>query len=73
MHQTELSGLARAKAIYDSPTKRAEELSGSGKKIAGYLCSFVPGEILTAAGLVPYRITGNPREAVTHTDAYIEP
>jgi benzoyl-CoA reductase subunit C len=73
MNQASLSGLARAREIYSRRNKRAEELRQHGRKIAGFLCSFVPGELITAAGMVPYRITGNPKEPVTRTDAYIEP
>ncbi len=31
----------------------------SNKKIAGYTCSYIPEELITAAGFVPYRISGN--------------
>ncbi|MFH1117422.1 MAG: 2-hydroxyacyl-CoA dehydratase family protein [Pseudomonadota bacterium] len=32
-------------------------ISGGGK-VCGYYCTLIPGEILTAAGMVPYRIRG---------------
>jgi benzoyl-CoA reductase/2-hydroxyglutaryl-CoA dehydratase subunit BcrC/BadD/HgdB len=34
----------------------AGELSREGKKIIGYICSFVPLEMITAAGCVPFRV-----------------
>ncbi len=33
--------------------------SGSNKKIAGYSCSYIPEELIAAAGFIPYRIYGN--------------
>jgi bcr-type benzoyl-CoA reductase subunit C len=68
-----LSGLARAKALYQGRDQRARELKAQGKKVIGYLCYFAPPEILEAAGLVPYRIRGDIREPVTHADQYVEP
>jgi len=37
---------------------RARELKKRGRKIIGYLCSFTPVEIITAAGFMPFRIKG---------------
>ncbi len=33
--------------------------SDNNKKTAGYSCSYVPEELITAAGFIPYRIFGN--------------
>ena len=38
----------------------------------GYFCCYPPEEIITAAGAVPYRITGNIREPITVADTYVE-
>ena len=38
---------------------RAKELKKEGKKMIGYICSFVPLEIITAAGCIPFRVRGN--------------
>ena len=54
-------GLARAEQIYQNRNQKAKELKTEGKKIIGYLCSFTPVEMITAADLVPYRITGSLR------------
>ncbi len=51
---------------------RAREIKVQGRKIIGYLCAFVPLEIITAAGLVPFRIKGNVNEPITKADTQME-
>jgi benzoyl-CoA reductase subunit C len=51
---------------------RAKELKGQGKGIMGYLCAFVPSEIITAAGFSPFRIIGDVNEPITKADAEME-
>jgi len=65
-------GLARAEQIYQNRNQKAKELKAEGKKIIGYLCSFTPVEMITAADLVPYRIIGSMRESIALADAYLE-
>lgn len=43
------------------------------RKIIGHTCPFSPPELITAAGLTPYRIRGNVKEPIAHADAYFEP
>lgn len=64
-------GLARVKEIYENRSQRARELKKEGKKIIGYVCIYPPLEMLTAADLVPYRITGDPEEPLTEADNYL--
>ncbi|MDW7728615.1 MAG: 2-hydroxyacyl-CoA dehydratase family protein [Bacillota bacterium] len=45
----------------------------SGKPVIGYLCCFAPPEIISAAGAIPYRITGEPGGDTSSADAYTEP
>ena len=66
------NGLATADKYYSQYGVRAQELKGSGKKIIGYLSALGPLEILTAAGVVPFRLKGNVSEAITKGDAYME-
>jgi benzoyl-CoA reductase/2-hydroxyglutaryl-CoA dehydratase subunit BcrC/BadD/HgdB len=35
----------------------------------GYLCAFVPVQMLTAAGFIPFRIKGDVNEPITKADA----
>jgi len=43
------------------------------KPVIGYLCCFAPPEIISAAGAIPYRITGRPGRDTSAADAYVEP
>ena len=60
--------MQRAHEIYSNREQRVRELKASDKKIIGYPCAYVPLEMLTALDLVPYRIYGSIREAVTEAD-----
>jgi benzoyl-CoA reductase/2-hydroxyglutaryl-CoA dehydratase subunit BcrC/BadD/HgdB len=51
---------------------RAREPKKYGKRIMGYLCAFVPVEMLTAAGFIPFRIKGYINEPITKADAEME-
>ena len=51
---------------------RAKELKEEGKKIVGYICSFVPLEIITAAGCIPFRVRGDIHEPITVGDTLLE-
>ncbi|MFQ5987372.1 MAG: 2-hydroxyacyl-CoA dehydratase subunit D [Dehalococcoidia bacterium] len=64
-------GLDWAKRLYENRSQRAKELREEGKKVIGYICAFPPRELITAAGLVPYRITGT-LQPITEADAYLE-
>ena len=64
-------GLERARELYANRGLRAKELRDEGNKVMGYICCFPPVELITAAGLVPYRITGS-QEPITEADAYLE-
>lgn len=66
------NGLATAEKYYSQYGLRAQELKKSGKKIIGYLSALGPVEILTAAGVVPFRLKGSVSEAITKGDAYME-
>lgn len=44
----------------------------TGEKIIGYLCNFAPPELISAAGMIPYRITGK-RGEIIEADDCVEP
>lgn len=48
-----------------------DEWVNSGGKIMGYYCSYIPEEIFTAAGLMPYRLRGAGSEDSSDGDAYM--
>jgi benzoyl-CoA reductase subunit C len=61
-------GLALAKEIYSDRGQRVRELRKGGKKIVGYICLYPPVEIITALGMVPFRIFGDMSEPITAAD-----
>lgn len=63
-----VTGLNRAKEIYQDRTRRAKELKAEGKQIIGYLDIYPVLEMLTALDLVPYRILGDMSEPITKAD-----
>jgi benzoyl-CoA reductase subunit C len=64
--------LARVDRYYQDYGARARQLKNEGKKVIGYICSFVPLEIITAAGFVPFRIRGDVNEPITEGDTNLE-
>jgi bzd-type benzoyl-CoA reductase N subunit len=67
-----VKGLSLADRYYTDYGSRVRELKGEGKRIMGYLCAFVPLEIITAAGFIPFRIKGDTSEPITKADAEME-
>ena len=65
-------GLATVDKYYQDYGYRARELKSQGKKIIGYLCAYVPLEILAAAGFIPFRIKGDVNEPITKADTQME-
>ncbi len=50
----------------------AKDWKAKGGKIVGYNCIFIPEELIHAAGLLPYRVTGNDQELnVDNANAYL--
>ncbi len=65
-------GMAKVKEISQHREGRAKELRKQGKKIMGYLCCYPPAELMTAAGLIPFRLSGSVKEPITKADTYVE-
>ncbi|MGA2160315.1 MAG: 2-hydroxyacyl-CoA dehydratase family protein [Dehalococcoidia bacterium] len=61
-------GLARAKQIYEDRGLQARILRKNGQKVIGYVCLYPPVELITAAGMVPFRVFGDMNEPVTAAD-----
>lgn len=64
--------LEAAKELYHHRSRRVEGLKTEGCKIMGYFCCYTPLELITAVGMVPYRIMGNAREPTTVADSYLD-
>ena len=50
----------------------AREWKGKGGKVAGYFCNDIPEEMISAAGLFPLRISGDPWGGTEVADSYTE-
>jgi benzoyl-CoA reductase subunit C len=48
----------------------AKEWKRQGRKVIGIMSSYVPEEIVLAAGMLPWRITGSWKENVSHARSY---
>lgn len=49
------------------------EWKNEGKKVVGVLCSYVPEEIIHAAGMLPVRVMGTQSPSTPHSDLYRPP
>jgi benzoyl-CoA reductase subunit C len=72
MNGKQNNALETVERYYKDYGLRAKELKGEGRKLIGYVCSFVPLEIITAAGCIPFRVRGNIHEPVTTGDTLLE-
>ncbi len=72
MENTTGQGFANVDKYYQDYGVRAKELKKQGRKIIGYLCAYVPLEIITAAGFIPFRIRGDVHEPITKADTQME-
>jgi bzd-type benzoyl-CoA reductase N subunit len=48
-----------------------KEWKEQGKKVVGWICTHSPEEVIYAAGMLPYRIVGDPREDIVGAEAYL--
>jgi len=51
--------------------KKTKEWAESGKKVAGYYCTYVPEELLHAAGFLPFRIRSTGAKDTDLADVYM--
>ncbi|MBL7212941.1 MAG: 2-hydroxyacyl-CoA dehydratase [Desulfobacteraceae bacterium] len=72
MNDKKVKGLSKVENYYQHYGLRAGELNKEGEKVIGYICSFVPVEIITAAGCIPFRIKGDVHEPITKGDNLME-
>ena len=72
MNEQDSTVMSKVERYYEDYGIRARELKKEGKTVIAYLCSLVPMEIITAAGLVPFRIRGNVNEPITKGDTNLE-
>jgi bcr-type benzoyl-CoA reductase subunit C len=66
-----MNNLDLFRGIAGNPDGYARKLkSGKGAKFVGYFCSYAPEEIISAAGVVPFRIFG--KGDITLADAHLQ-
>ena len=53
------------------PARLVEKWKAEGKKIVAHRCTYVPEEMILAAGMIPYPTFGTP-EAITKADSYFQ-
>ncbi|MDD5225429.1 MAG: 2-hydroxyacyl-CoA dehydratase family protein [bacterium] len=58
--------------VISGPMNRyVSEWKKSGKKVVGYYCSYIPEELFTSIGVLPYRIRGAGSKDSSVADAYL--
>ena len=62
---------AKFEDIVENRHQRAKELKAQGKPLVGYMCSYVPEEIIYAAGAIPVRMLSS-KEPPTLSDAHMQ-
>jgi len=72
MNERQSSIFGTVETYYKDYGIRARELKKEGKKFIGYVCSFVPLEIISASGCTPFRLRGDVHEPITKGDALLE-
>ena len=63
---------ATVEKYYKEYGLRARELKREGRQLIGYVCSFAPLEMITAAGCIPFRVRGDIEEPITKGDTLLE-
>jgi benzoyl-CoA reductase/2-hydroxyglutaryl-CoA dehydratase subunit BcrC/BadD/HgdB len=58
---------------YRDRDRAARAWKADGGRVVGYLCDNVPEELILAAGLFPYRLSGDPRSGTDAIQRYVQP
>ncbi len=72
MGLTQGKALSTVEKLYQDYGWRARELKEEGKRFLGYVCSFVPLELIHASDAIPFRVRGNIFEPITKGDTLLE-
>jgi bzd-type benzoyl-CoA reductase N subunit len=57
---------------YPFPQSKAiQDWKAKGKKVIGWICTYIPEEIIAAADMLPIRVIGAKAEEITEADAYL--
>ncbi len=65
--------LEQLRSCHDRRDEFAREWWASGRKVVAYMCDNFPHELVTAAGMLPFRLRGDPTARTPHVDRYVAP
>ena len=66
-----MTAIDTMQGILNDPSKLIEDWKAQGKKIVGHRCTYVPEEMIEAAGMVPFPTFGT-AEAIKLADSYFQ-
>lgn len=66
----ELETVKQFRALFTNRYQGVRELKGRGQRIVGWICTYVPEEIIHAAGMLPFRVIGGASET-SRADAFL--
>ena len=66
----ELETVKQFRVLFTNRYQEAGKLKDEGQQIIGWLCTYVPEEIIHAAGMFPFRVIGGSPET-PRADAYL--
>jgi benzoyl-CoA reductase/2-hydroxyglutaryl-CoA dehydratase subunit BcrC/BadD/HgdB len=67
------TALETLRSHYRERDRAARAFKEAGGRVVGYLCDNVPEELILAAGLFPYRLSGNPGAGTAAIQRYVQP
>ncbi|OGO01266.1 MAG: hypothetical protein A2Y72_03835 [Chloroflexi bacterium RBG_13_53_26] len=70
MGKSEILGIMH-NAIQKPRNTYLDQWVAEGRKVVGYYCTYIPEEIFTAAGFLPYRLRGAGSDSSSEGDAYM--
>jgi benzoyl-CoA reductase/2-hydroxyglutaryl-CoA dehydratase subunit BcrC/BadD/HgdB len=67
------AALESLRSHYRERDRAARAWKQTGGRVVGYLCDNVPEELILAAGLFPYRLSGDPGAGTAAIQRYVQP
>lgn len=67
------AALESLRSHYHERDRAARAWKESGGRVVGYVCDNIPEELILAAGLFPYRLSGDPAAGTSAIQRYIQP
>lgn len=64
-------GIRRAREIYQDRCRIGRELKTDGNTVVGYVCFYAPVELMSALGMIPFKISGSMKERAAEADRFL--